>query len=90
MSIRSVRFFYPAATGPAPEELVINVSQVIGPNAQLELPVGLKGSINLWQVNKRYITLGQGMFQRSTWISNLRRWMERSVLIGPGLGHGRE
>lgn len=59
MSIRSVRFFYPAATGPAPEELVINVSQVIGPNAQLELPVGLKGSINLWQVNKRYITLGQ-------------------------------
>lgn len=59
MTIRTVRFFFPAVTGTAPEKLVINVSQVIGPNARLDLPSGLKGSINLWRVSNKYITLGQ-------------------------------
>lgn len=44
MTIRTVRFYYPAATGPAPEKLVINVSQVIGPNSRLDLLSGLNGS----------------------------------------------
>jgi hypothetical protein len=59
MNVRMLRFAYPSSTDSDAVTLDIPIPAIYGPNAELELPEGMGGMLDLWRINERFLLLGK-------------------------------